>query len=163
MGSKRKVVHGLVLLTMILSVAACSDNSAQSNEPIKATWIEPQVVGDTVSIPISKVENNKIIHFKLATLDGDMAFMAYELDGEIYVRSNICPPCRSVAFSLQKDTLVCDTCKTTFKAKAGDGSEGAWVDFPKASVPYEIKYSNLAMKSADLIAAYQDTMEAGWP
>jgi len=163
MGSKRKIVVGFVLLTMILSVVACSNNSAQSNEPIKATWIEPQVVGDTVSIPVSKVENNKIVHFKLVTLDGDMAFMAYELGREIYVRSNVCPPCRSIGFSLQKDILVCDTCKTTFRAKTGDGIEGACVDFPKAPVPYQIKDSNLAMKGTDLIAAYQGTLEPGWP
>ncbi len=161
MGSKRKIIIGFVLLTMILSVVACSGNSAQSNEPIKATWIEPQVVGDTVFIPVSEVENNKIVHFGLVTLGGDIAFMAAELDGEIYVRSNVCPPCRSIGFSLQKDVLVCDNCRTTFKVKTGDGIEGACVDFPKASVPYEIKDSNLAMKGTDLIAAHQDTMEPG--
>jgi len=150
-----------VLLAMILSVAACSNNNAQSNAPIKATWIEPQVVGDTVSIPVSEVENNKIIHFKFGTQDKDTTFMAYKLSGELYVRANVCPPCRSVGFSLQKDILVCDTCMTTFEAKTGEGIEGACVDFPKASVPYEIIDGNMVMKDTDLIAAYQDTIEPG--
>lgn len=158
-----KIIPVLVLLAMILSTVACSGNSAQSNEPIKATWIEPQVVGDTVSIPVSKVENNKIVDFKLVTLGGNIAFMAYELGGEVYVRSNVCPPCRSVGFSLQGDTLVCDTCLTTFNAKTGDGIEGACVDFPKASVPYEISDGNIVMKSNDLVAAYQSTLNPGWP
>ena len=156
-----KIIPVLVLLAMILSTVACSGNSAQSNEPIKATWIEPQVVGDTVSIPVSKVENKKIIHFKFGTQDKDTTFMAYKLSGELYVRANVCPPCRSVGFSLQKDILVCDTCMTTFEAKTGEGIEGACVDFPKASVPYEIIDGNMVMKDTDLIAAYQDTIEPG--
>jgi len=158
-----KIIPVLVLLAMILSTVACSGNSAQSNEPVKATWIKPQVVSDTVSIPVSGGENNKIIHFNFRMQDSDIAFMAYELDGEIYVRSNVCPPCRSVGFSLQRDTLVCDTCLTTFRAKTGDGIEGACVDFPKASVPYEIRDGNIVMKSNDLVAAYQSTLNPGWP
>ena len=159
----------LLLLVLISSLVACSGpTSGPTPNPkppgaIKATWIEPQVVGDTVSIPVSEVEDNKIVHFKLVTLGGDIAFMAYELGVEVYIRSNVCPPCRSVGFSLQGDTLVCDTCKTTFNAKTGDGIEGACMNFPKASVPYELRDGNLAMKGADLTAAYQSTLNPGWP
>ncbi len=163
MGIKRKIIIGFVLLTMILNIVACSGNSAQSNEPIKAIWIEPQVVGDIVSIPVSEVENSKMTHFKLVTLGGDIAFMAYGLDGEIYVRSNVCPPCWSVGFSLQRDILVCDTCLTTFKAKTGDGIEGACVDYPKAAVPYEVSDGKVVMRGNDLLAADQNTNELGWP
>ena len=163
MGSKRKIIIGFVLLTMILSIVACSGNSAQNNEPIKATWIEPQVVGDIVSIPVSEVENSKMTHFKLVTLGGDIAFMAYGLDGEIYVRSNVCPPCWSVGFSLQRDILVCDTCLTTFKAKTGDGIGGACVDYPKAAVPYEVSDGKVVMRGNDLLAADQNTNKPGWP
>jgi len=89
--------------------------------------------------------------------------MAYELGGKLYVRANACPPCWSVGFSLQRDILVCDTCRTTFKAKTGDGIEGACVDFPKASVPYEITDGNIVMGGDDLLAAYQNTLNPGWP
>ena len=58
MGSKQKIIIGFVLLAMILTIVACSGNSAQSNESIKAIWIEPQLVGDIVSIPVSEVENS---------------------------------------------------------------------------------------------------------
>ena len=92
-----------------------------------------------------------------------MNFMAYTLDGEIYVRANVCPPCRSIGFSLEEDILICDRCATTFKAKTGDGIKGACVDFPKASVPYEITDGNIVMRGDDLLAAYQDTVKPGWP
>jgi len=165
----RKIAIGAVLFSLVLIAVACTGpTSTPTPTPkpsglIKATWIEPQVVGDTVSIPVSEVEDNKIVHFKLVTVGGDIAFMAYELGGESYVRANVCPPCRSIGFSLQKDILVCDTCRTTFEAKTGEGIEGACVDFPKASVPYEIRGGNTVMEGTDLIAAYQDTIEPGLP
>ncbi len=158
----------LLVLILILSLGACVGSTStpttpKPSEPIKATWLEPNVVGDDVSIPVSEIESKKIIHFRIGTSAGDIAFMAYELDRKIYVRSNLCPPCRSVGFSLQKDTLVCDTCATTFKAKTGDGIKGACVAFPKASVPYEIGGDTIIMKRSDLIAAYQNTLKPGWP
>ena len=76
----KKIILGFVLLTILLSVVACNDNSAQNNEPIKATWIEPRVVGDTMSIPVNEVENNWNVHFNLKTQGSDMNFMAYVLD-----------------------------------------------------------------------------------
>ena len=133
--------------------------------PIEATWIEPQLEGDTVSIPVSEIEDNWNTHFKLRTeVDGKsvrLNFMAYILDGEIYVRANVCLPCRSVGYALENEILICDTCATTFNAKTGDGIGGACVDYPKATVPYEITNSQLVMNGADLITAYKDTLKPG--
>jgi len=167
----RKIVIGVILFSLILIVVACSaptptqtpnqTPNPKPSGPIKATWIEPQVVGDTVSIPVSEVENNWDVHFKVKTEGEDMNFMAYVLDGEIHVRANVCPPCRSIGFSLEEDILICDRCATTFKAKTGEGIQGACVDFPKASVPYEASGGKVVMKSADLIDAYQATIEPG--
>jgi nitrite reductase/ring-hydroxylating ferredoxin subunit len=159
----RKITTGALLLSLALIMVACSDptsNPAPSG-PIKATLIEPQVAGDIVSIPVSEVENNWNVSFKVETQDGNMTFMAYVLDGEIYVRANVCPPCQSTGFSLDEAVLVCDRCATTFKAQTGEGIAGACVGYPKASVPYEIEDSNIVMNSTDLIAAYQDTLEPG--
>ncbi len=118
---------------------------------------------DTVSIPVSEVENNRNVHFEVETQDSNMNFMAYVLDGEIHVRVNVCPPCRSIGFSLEEPVLICDRCATTFEAKTGEGIEGACIEFPKASVPYEVSDGNVVMKGADLIAAYTDTLEPGLP
>lgn len=167
----RKIAIGVLLFSLILIVACTGPTSnptpsptpnPKPSGPIKATWIEPQVVGDTVSIPVSEVENNLNVHFNVKGQGEDMNFMAYVLDGEIHVRANVCPPCRSIGFSLEEAILVCDRCATTFKAKTGEGIRGACVDFPKASVPYEVSDGKVVMKSADLITAYQDTIELGW-
>lgn len=187
----KKIVMGAVLFSLVLAVVACAGPTStpapteaaapdpspaptqepaptlnpkpKPSGPIKATWIEPQVDGDTVSILVSEVENNWNTHFGLNTQSSTINYMAYVVDGEILVRSNVCPPCRSVGFSLDDDILVCDRCATTFKAKSGDGIKGACVDYPKASVPYEIIGGNIVMRGNDLVTAYEDTTKPGWP
>ena len=159
----KKIILIVVLLTLVSSIVACSRNGTQNNELIKATWIEPQVLGDIISVPISEVENGKMMRFELTTQDKDMTFMAYELSGEIYVKASICPPCQSTSFSLQQSTLVCDTCGTVFDAETGAGINGACVAYPKAAVAYEIRDGSIVMKSSDLLAAYQGTVSPAQP
>jgi hypothetical protein len=156
------VIVAIIGVSIYFAIFGDSGGSNQSNEPIKATWIEPQVAGDTVFIPGSEVEKNWNVHFNMKTQGEDMNFMAYIVDEEIYVRANVCPPCRSIGFSLEEAVLICDRCATTFGAKTGEGIDGACVDYPKASVPYETQNGNIVMNSANLITAYQDTIEPGW-
>jgi nitrite reductase/ring-hydroxylating ferredoxin subunit len=134
-------------------------------EPIKATWITVAVDTDnqTVSIPISELEDNWDVHFKLETTQGDMNFMAYIFEGTAYVRANVCPPCRSVGFSLDESdgTLICDRCATVFNAETGAGVNGACVEYPKAAAPYEVSGGNLIIKGSDLMAAYEETLLPG--
>jgi len=159
----KRITLILALVILVSSIVACSDNGTQNSQRIEATWINPQVLGDIISIPISEVENDKIMHFEFTTQDKDMTFMAYDLSGEIYVRANICPPCRSIGFSLQESTLVCDTCGTVFDARTGAGINGACVAYPKAAVAYEIRDGSIVMKGSDLLAAYQDTVNPAQP
>jgi nitrite reductase/ring-hydroxylating ferredoxin subunit len=135
----------------------------QPSGPIKAVWIEPQVNGSTLSIQQSEVEKNWNVHFKANIQDRTESFMAYLLGDKIYVRANVCPPCRSIGYSLDGDILVCDRCATLFQAKTGDGIKGACVDYPKALVPYEIVNGEVIMKQADLAVAYENTLKPGWP
>jgi uncharacterized membrane protein len=90
-----------------------------------------------------------------------MNFMAYIYDEELMVRANVCPPCRSIGFTLTGDELVCDRCATTFESKTGAGIQGACVAYPKASVKYKIEDGNLVMKEADLVRAYEETITQG--
>ena len=169
----------LLLLVLTLSLAACASPapastpditatptqtttySAKPSGPIDAKWIEAQVVGDTVSIPKSEIEGNWNTRFKVQAADGDISAMAYILNGAIYVRADICPPCRSQGFTLNGDILDCDSCHTKFKANTGDGVSGACVNYPKASVSFSITDGNVVMSKADIVTAYQDTLKSG--
>ena len=131
--------------------------------PIKATIIEARVNGDSVSIPVSAVESDWNTQFAVNAQPGKMNFMAYLLNNKIYIRADVCPPCRSIGYSLDGNTLICDRCATTFKADTGNGIAGACVDYPKALVPYQISNSNIVMSQADLVTAYEATLNPGWP
>lgn len=131
----------------------------QPTERIKPIWITPEVSGGTVSIPLDQVTNNWNVAFNLQTSGVNANFMAYVLDGQVYVRASICPPCRSKSFSLVKDTLVCDTCGTVFKAKTGAGISGACVKYPKASASYTIDQGKIIMNTSDLVTVYQNTLK----
>lgn len=159
----KRIILIVVSLTLVSGIVACSGDGTQNGQPIKATWTEPQVIGDVVSIPITEIENYTIIDFRFRTQDRDMTFMAYELGGETYVRANVCPPCKSIGFSLDGDTLVCDRCATSFNAVTGEGISGACVGYPKAAVPYEIEGGSIVMNRVDLTTAYQDTVEPDGP
>ena len=148
---------GVFIAGLIFILGACG--SPGTNTVVKATWIEPELVGDTIAIPVSEINNNQIIHFNLVSSpDKQMAFMVYDLSGEIYARANVCPPCRSVGFSLSGDTLICDTCKTTFDAETGEGIKGGCVGYPKKDVFYKINNGNAMMAIADLEIAYLETL-----
>lgn len=110
-------------------------------------------------MPLDELKKDTIVHFTMETPDGKMAFMAYILDGQTYVRADICPPCRSINFSLEKDILVCDTCFTRFDARTGEGVSGACIVFPKAAVRWEVNGDKLVMKPAELQTAYLNTMK----
>ncbi len=117
----------------------------------------------TVFIPLSELEDNWDVHFKLQTTDGETNYMAYIFEDEVYVRANVCPPCRSIGFSLDegKQLLICDRCATLFEAATGAGVSGACVDYPKAPVAYEIIDGNIVIHGSDLITAYQETLLPG--
>ena len=140
------IVIGTLSILLIMSIVACGGDST----PIKATWVSALIDGDTASIPVNEIESNTMTHFGISTAAGDISFMAYKLGENVHVRSNICPPCRSIGFSLKGDILVCDTCATTFDAKTGEGIKGACVDYPKAPVQYETIDGNIVMAGDDL-------------
>lgn len=133
--------------------------------PIEGTWIEASVnsANQTVTIPVADLEDNWNIHFNLETSDGEMNFMAYIYEGELHVRANVCPPCRSIGYALdeRESLLICDMCATLFNAGTGAGIEGACVDYPKAEVQYQIADGQVVMNLDDLTEAYEETLIRG--
>ncbi len=157
----RRVAVGVILLIAILGVIALTACGGKTEERIRASWIKPQVTGSTAAVSVSEVKNNRISHFKVGTAVGEISFMAYELEGKLYTRADICPPCRSERFSLKGSTLVCDSCNTVFDARTGNGVEGACVNYPKASVAYTIAGDRMTLKTEDLISTYRETLKPG--
>jgi len=154
----------LLAITVALVVAGCTESGSSSDtknneDSVKAEWITAQVSTDEVSIPASSVDENINVHFKVNTDSGDLAVMAYKFNDRLFVRSNVCPPCNSIGFTLEEGTLVCDSCGTVFDAESGMGIEGGCVAFPKESIPYTISDGKITMKIDDVVTAYTKTVE----
>lgn len=109
---------GTILLIMIAVafVPGCLENNAQAEtavepvagsvvKPIAATWIDPEVSGNIVTIPVQAIEENVNTHFKVNADTGEIAVMAYKLGDDIIVRSNVCPPCVQLVFPLTRMCL----------------------------------------------------------
>jgi hypothetical protein len=129
--------------------------------PVKQVTIDVQVNGESIIVPMDKVISNLNTRFKLATVEGEMTFMAYVWDGKLNVRADICPPCRSKSFTLTKGTLVCDACGTVFDAMNGKGINGACVAYPKESAQYQIVGDSIVLSKTSLVTAYESTLKAG--
>ncbi len=110
---------------------------------------------------MNKVNQYTNTRFKMDTPQGSEMFMLYSYEGKTYVRASICPPCRSQSFALTKGTLVCDSCGTVFDAVTGKGISGDCVAYPKQSTQYQVNGDSLTVSKADLIAAYQKTLNQG--
>ncbi len=157
------IAAAIVVLAVLVVQLIQPGGNGLSGGPIKAEWVEPHVEGDVVSISLADVERSRNIHFRVETDNRDMHFMAYKLNGQIHVRASVCPPCWGIEYSLDRDVLVCDMCGTTFRARTGDGIRGPCDDYPKAAVAYDAVAGSIVMSRADLSAAYEDTLEPGWP
>ncbi|MBP2031270.1 nitrite reductase/ring-hydroxylating ferredoxin subunit [Methanohalophilus levihalophilus] len=163
----KSIAMALLVFSVIVMVSGCTGTDSQTESsmsaagPIAATWITPQIEGNLVSIPAQEVEDNTIVHFSVDTSTGPIAMMAYEQDDDIIVRSNVCPPCNSIGFSLASDTLVCDSCGTTFETSTGEGIQGACAAYPKEEIKYTQADGNLVMDFDDIVEAHRKTIQQG--
>ena len=164
-----KNIRSIGIVMVLLLVASFGlgciggDSDTAQAGPVKATWITADVNGDVVSIPVAAINDNTNVHFKVNTNTGvgEVAVMAFVLDDEIVVRSNVCPPCGSIGFSLDDTVLVCDSCGTTFDAKTGNGIQGACVAYPKENIPYTESGGIILMDLNDIITSHENTVIRG--
>lgn len=154
-----------LVLAGILVGMACSaaESGGNSGDVVRATWIQAEIDGDSVSLPVQDIDAAELIHFKVAGETGNMVFMAYRVDGQLHLRAAICPPCRSVGFSLDGNNLVCDSCGTRFEATSGAGVSGACKGYPKAEATGSVSEGKFVVTMADLANAYENTRTPGWP
>ena len=160
----RTTVLTTLSLAVLLMAARCSSTPTTSGETTPATsssvpgmWIEVEGDAATVHIPLGTIEKYVNTHFNVETNGERLDYMAYLLDGTVHIRANVCPPCRSRGFALEGEVLVCDMCATTFDALDGSGIQGACMDYPKASVEYEIMDGMVNLDMNDLVEAYGET------
>jgi len=160
--TKGRVISTILFLAVLsLTVLTACGGNASVSSVFPSKLVQANVAGDIVSIPLADVQENVNSKFTVGVNTYEISFMVYQFEGTIQVRADICPPCRSESFTLDNDTLVCDTCGTVFKAGNGQGVNGPCVKYPKAAVTHEVKDGNIIMNAGDLIKAYNETLERG--
>lgn len=117
--------------------------------------------GDVVTVPLAAIEEAANGEFSVTLEDRLLGFVAYLLDGELFVRAAACPPCDSELYSLDGEELICEACATRFDARTGEGIDGACIDYPKAGVAYEVSGGLVSMTTADLVTAWDETLAPG--
>lgn len=83
---------------------------------VSMTPVEPLIEDGKIKIPFDEVTKNNIVYFEVANDEGFMVpLMAYITpSGRLFAGSSMCEPCGGRTFSLAGETLVCDTCRTTY-------------------------------------------------
>ena len=158
--TKGRVISAILFLAVLsLTVLTACGGKAAAGSVYPSKLVQANVAGETVSIPLADVQENVNSKFTVGVNTYEISFMAYQFEGTIYVRADICPPCRSESFTLDNDRLVCDTCGTVFQAGSGQGVSGPCVKYPKASVTHEVKDGKIVMNAGDLVKAYNETLE----
>lgn len=106
-----------------------ADTRSYIGEVISMTRITPELKDGNVVFPLDEVDNNNIVYFELENSENELVpLMAYITpSGRLFVGSSMCEPCRGRTFSLAGETLVCDTCKTTYNIETHEFITGVEV------------------------------------
>ncbi|MBS3977950.1 MAG: DUF2318 domain-containing protein [Syntrophomonadaceae bacterium] len=94
---------------------------------VSMTPIKPVVSEGQIKFPLAIVDKYHIVFFELQNDQGfQVPLMAYITPtGRLFAGSSMCEPCRGRTFSLAGETLVCDTCRTTYTIEGRKFISGA--------------------------------------
>jgi hypothetical protein len=102
------------------------------------TEIDATVEGEWLTIPLAAVDEYGIVYFEAENDEGfQVPMMAYVgPSGRIFAGSSLCEPCRGRTFSLAGETLVCDTCRTTYTIEDHEFISGSPIcgEYPPVSL-----------------------------
>ena len=143
--SKLPIIIGLIGIIVIIGVAYnffnSNDKEGDNNyfgspvvasrsyvgERIFMTPITPIVENGQIKIPLEVIDSNNIVSFELENNENVLVpLMAYITPtGRLFAGSSMCEPCRGRTFSLAGETLLCDTCRTTYNIETHSFISGA--------------------------------------
>jgi hypothetical protein len=122
---------------------------------ISMTAVEPVVENGQIKIPLAEVEENSIVFFELENDEGTLVpLMAYITpSGRIFAGSSMCEPCRGRTFSLAGETLVCDTCRTTYTIEDHKFISGAVAcgQYPPANMNAVIENGTIIIQETEVL------------
>lgn len=94
---------------------------------VRMTPLEPVIESGRVNIPLEQLESYEMVSFEIENSEGfPVPLMAYITpSGRVFTGSSMCEPCQGRAFFLAGETLVCDTCRTTYTIESHEYLSGS--------------------------------------
>ena len=123
---------------------------------VSMTQIEPEIKDSSVVIPLEEVDSNSIVYFEVENDENELVpLMAYITPtGRLFVGSSMCEPCRGRKFSLAGETMVCDTCKTTYDIETHEFISGvpACGSFPPVNMNPIVEQGNVVVDYNEILS-----------
>lgn len=123
---------------------------------VSMTEIEPDITGEWVNISLSLLEEKDIVYFEV---ENDVGFMVPMMTyitptGRIFAGSSMCEPCEGRYFSLAGETLVCDTCRTTYTIEGREFISGSQDcgSYPPVAMRTKVENGIVSIALEDILA-----------
>lgn len=124
-------------------------------EFISMTTVTPVIEDGSIKLSFDEIDENNIVFFEVENNEKEpVPLMAYITPtGRLFVGSSLCEPCRGRTFSLAGETLVCDTCRTTYNIEDHQYISGSPVcgKYPPVNMNPEIVDNEVVIKLDDVL------------
>ena len=131
-----------------------------TGKTLQTTKIKAEIAGDKVSVNLDDIKNKQMVTFDVPginfTLNNGTPFdylpvLAYvSSKGNVVVASSLCEPCSGITFSISGDTLVCNSCGTTWDLESLKGIAGGCTQYPPDSFKYKVEGGKLVLDQDQL-------------
>ena len=125
-------------------------------EFISMTAIEPNLEAQTVKLSLDEIDKNNIVFFEVENNENQpVPLMAYITpSGRLFVGSSLCEPCKGRTFSLAGETLVCDTCRTTYDVENHEYISGSPVcgKYPPVNMNPKVVNGEVIIQLEDILS-----------
>lgn len=111
---------------------------------VSMTVVEPVIEEEKIILSLEEIDAHNIVYFEAENSAGEaVPIMAYITpSGRLFVGSSMCEPCQGRTFSLAGETLVCDTCRTTYNIETREFISGSVICGQYPPVDFEPTLEN---------------------
>ena len=117
--------------------------------------VNPEVTETEIIISLDEINENNIVYLESENKNGQLVpLMVYVTPtGRIFAGSSMCEPCRGTKFSLAGETLVCNTCGTTYKIETHEFISGSPVcgSYPPVNMSPVIEEGNVIISRNEIL------------
>ena len=124
-------INKVIASQPVVAAAALYPAESQQMEEIIS-----KVEGNKIILPFDVVQKNKFVWFSYKENNSVIPLLAYiTTEGKIVTAISICEPCNSQRFHMKNETIVCNSCGTTWNLNTLEAISGSCGKFPPDAIP----------------------------